>query len=226
MDEPEADQQARDHAPERHERHLAELAERACAGDEGAWQALWAWLDPRLGAIVRKLRLPRISHEEDDRRAVVLAVMARLREDEFRRLRLFLESRQRDPQLGLMPWLKVVTRRVAIDCLRAHPSYLPGRGEQPGTWRDPQSLPPPSALPGTAPAPTRDGTAREMLAHAQAVLPADHYQALQLKIRGDSPAEIAGALGLSGPAQAERIVRAAFERLRRKFRTTLSGGPR
>jgi DNA-directed RNA polymerase specialized sigma24 family protein len=209
--------------PDPENESIAALVARTCAGDQEAWQALWRWLDPRLEAIVRNLRLPRISQHEDERRAVVLEVMARLRADDFRRLRLWSEGAARDPALGLMPWLKVVTRRVAIDCLRAHPNYQPNGGGA-GAWHDPQSLPAASLLGGPRPAITRDGTAREMLAHAREVLPADHYRALERKLAGETPAEIAQALGLPGAAEAERIVRAAFERLRRKFRTTLAGG--
>jgi DNA-directed RNA polymerase specialized sigma24 family protein len=203
----------------------ATLIAASCAGDELAWQRLWAWLDPRLFAMVRGFRMGRISHGEDEPRAVVLEVMARLREDDFRRLRLFAEGRRRDQGLGLLPWLKVVAKRVAIDLLRAHPNYVGGRrgrGDTPGRWRDPQSLPAPSLMPGERPPVTRDGTARQMLAHAAKVLPPQQYQALMLKTRGDDAAEIARALGLGDAAEAERMVRAALERLRRKFRTSIS----
>ena len=70
---------------------------------------------------------------------------------------------------------------------------------------------------------TRDGTARQMLAHARELLPEKQYQALALKMQGDSSAEIARALDLPRAADAERMVRAAFQRLRRKFRTTMAG---
>jgi DNA-directed RNA polymerase specialized sigma24 family protein len=215
-------------ASEPDDQHIASLVKRTCEGDEQAWQELWSWLDPRLTAMVRKFRLARISHEEDDRRGVVLDVMSRLREDDFRRLRLFADAAERDARLALLPWLKVVAKRVAIDYMRAHPDYVnPVRhGNGPrgaGQWKDPKSLPPPSLLPGERPPMTRDGTAREMLAHARDVLPEQHYQALALKVGGESAADIARALGLASAAEAERIVRSALERLRRKFRTTMSG---
>jgi DNA-directed RNA polymerase specialized sigma24 family protein len=209
--------------PERDDPQITALVSRTCAGDPDAWQALWRWLDPRLHGVVRNLRLPRISDQEDERRAVVLEVMARLRVDDFRRLRLWAEGAAQDPGLSLMPWLKVVTRRVAIDCLRAHPGYQPDRSGA-GAWHDPRSLPAASLLAGPRPTVTRDGTARELLSHARQVLSPAHYQALERKLAGETPAEIAKALGLRGAPEAERIVRAAFERLRRKFRTTLAGG--
>jgi hypothetical protein len=204
---------------------VTELIGRATAGDEEAWQELWRRLDGPLHAMIRQFRMGRISHEEDERRAVVLEVMGRLRDADFRRLRMFAVAQTEDPQLALLPWIKVVARRVAIDHLRAHPHYVPGARDPagartPGQWKDPASLPPPSLLPGERPAMTRDGTAREMLEHARTVLPEAHFRALELKMQGEEPASIARAVGLASPAEAERVVRAAFERLRRKFRSS------
>jgi DNA-directed RNA polymerase specialized sigma24 family protein len=212
-------------------RRVLALVARTCAGDEAAWQMLWRWLDPCLSALVKRFRLGRISEDEDERRGVVLEIVSRLHEGQFRRLKLFMEGRTLDQDLSLMPWLKVVAKRVAIDYLRAHPNYLPASRRAaaagiPGEWTDPKSLPPASLLPDVRTPSTRDGTAREMLAHAREVLPEKQYQALALKVQGHSPADIAGALGLSGTAEADRTVRAAVERLRRKFRTTLAGSDR
>jgi hypothetical protein len=110
--------------------------------------------------------------------------------------------------------------------MRAHPNYQPGRrgSSDPGRWRDPKSLPPPRLMPGERPPVTRDGTAKQMLAHARRVLPEKHYQALTLKTEGEDAAEIARVLNLGSAAEAERIVRAALERLRRKFRTAITSG--
>jgi hypothetical protein len=200
----------------------------AAAGDEDAWQRLWRRLDGPLHGMIRQFRMGRISQEEDERREVVLEVMARLRESDFRRLKMFLAAQAEDSRLTLFPWIKVVARRVAIDHLRVHPNYVTGhRGPEgqrtPGQWKDPASLPPPSRLPGERPAMTRDGTAREMLDHARKVLPEAHFRALELKMQGEEAAGIARAVGLDSAAEAERIVRAAFERLRRKFRSSAGG---
>jgi DNA-directed RNA polymerase specialized sigma24 family protein len=207
---------------------IAGLVERACGGDEEAWQRLWRRLDAPLSAMVRGFHMGRVSHEEDERRAVVLEVMARLREADFRRLKMFVEARSKDERLALLPWIKVVARRVAIDHLRAHPNYVAGDrtdggGRSPGQWHDPKSLPPASLLPGVSPAMTRDGTAHEMLAHARQVLPDLHYHTLALKVQGHEPEAIAAQLGLASVAEVDRIVRAALERLRRKFRTSATG---
>jgi DNA-directed RNA polymerase specialized sigma24 family protein len=202
------------------------LVARTCEGDQLAWQALWQRLDPVLHGLIRSFRLGRISRSPDERRAVVVEVMARLSADGYRRLRLFTEAQTRDSTMSLLPWLKVVARRTAIDVMRAHPAFTrrsappDGAGDR---WTDPHSLPAASLLPGARPAFTRDGTAREMLAHARRVLPERQFQALVLKLSGEPIADIARTLALSGPDEAERMVRAALERLRRRFRSTLAG---
>jgi DNA-directed RNA polymerase specialized sigma24 family protein len=200
------------------------LVARACDGDEEAWQAAWQWMDPRLSALVAQPRfLARLSRQEDDRRGVVLAVMEKLRESDHRRLKLFRQARSADQGLSFMAWLSVVTKRVAIDYLRAHPEYLGQRGaEAPGAWVSVQALPSEWRMPGKRPPVTAAGTAREMLAFARRELPVPQQRALELWVEGEGPSEIARALGLAEPAAAERILRAALERLRRKFRT--SGG--
>jgi len=202
---------------------ILELLTRACEGDDEAWQAVWTWIDPRLSALVSQPRfLARISQHEDDRRGVILSVMERLREDGFRRLKLFQKARALDGRLPFMAWLAVVTKRVAIDYLRAHPDYVdlrrrPG-SEAPGAWVDVQALPSEWRVPGVRPPVTARGTAAELLAFARRELPAQQQRALELWTQGESSSEIARAMGLS-TSEAERLVRAAVERLRRKFRT-------
>jgi DNA-directed RNA polymerase specialized sigma24 family protein len=198
-----------------------------CGGDEGAWQELWRLLDPRLMALLRQRRfLARLSGSDDDRRAVVVAVMERLRQDGFRRLALFQAAQARDPQLRFMAWLTVVAKRVAIDYLRAHPDYRDSRrtdgSRAPGRWVEAQPLPSERRLPVARPPITALGTAGELLAYARRELPPGQRVALEMWIRGEEPAAIARALDLSGPAAAERTFRAALERLRRRFRTSIT----
>src|SRR5690348_12406146 len=95
---------------------LEPLVGRAATGDDSAWQALWGAIEPRLLGLVRKPRfLGKLAEREDDCRNVIVNVMARLRDDDFHRLHLFLRSRNENPQLRFMPWLIVVTKRVAVD---------------------------------------------------------------------------------------------------------------
>jgi DNA-directed RNA polymerase specialized sigma24 family protein len=213
-------------SPDRDESSVLGLVARACHGDEAAWQAAWRWIDPRLSALVAQPRfLGRLSRHEDDQRAVVLAVMEKLREQCFRRLKLFHEAHNADRRLSFMAWLSVVAKRAGIDHLRAHPEYLDLRRRRDGVagaWVDVQALPPETRLPGQRPPVTAAGTARELLEYARRVLPVEQQRALALWSAGESALEIARALGLPSVLDAERMVRAALERLRRKFRT--SGG--
>ena len=204
---------------------VLDLVRRSCDGDEEAWQALWRWMDPKLEVLVRRPRfLARLSQHDDDRRAIVLEVMARLREDHFRRLKLFLKAREQDRHLAPMTWLTVVAKRVGIDYMRSHPDYMDRRrqhsaGDRPGAWVEAKPLPSESRLPGRRPPVTVQGTAAELIAFARRELPEQQQRALALWTEGRAPAEIAAALGLTSAAEAERVVRAAVERLRRQFRT-------
>jgi DNA-directed RNA polymerase specialized sigma24 family protein len=201
---------------------LESLVVGAAAEDESAWQRLWAVIEPPLSRIVAQPRfLGRLGQREDDRRNIVVAVMGRLRADQFHRLRLYLEARKANPRLRFLSWLRVVAKRVGIDYLRAHPDYVRRHDDnpsRPGAWVDPKTLPPASQLAGERPPVTNRGTARELLHFAAGAIPDDQRRALELWTQSESFGDIARALGLRDGAEAERMVRAAIERLRRKFR--------
>jgi DNA-directed RNA polymerase specialized sigma24 family protein len=146
------------------------------AGRPEAWQKLWQAVEPRLYATLRRPNLlGRLSQSEDDCRNIVLEVMGRLRADDFARLAQFAEARRQNPRLPFMSWLIVVAKRVAIDYLRAHETYIDRRhvdgASSPGAWRDVGTLPPASQLPGERPAMTARGTAHELLEFAATELP-------------------------------------------------------
>jgi DNA-directed RNA polymerase specialized sigma24 family protein len=194
---------------------LEELVAAAAAEDEGAWQELWRAIEPPLARIVAQPRfLGPLGGREDDRHNIVLAVMARLRADRLHRLRLYLDARRENPRLRFMSWLRVVAKRVGIDYLRAHPEYV--RATQ--AWIQPATLPPPSQGAGERPPMTDRGTARELLAYAADTIPAQHRRALELWAHDESFDAIARTLELRDAAEAQRIVRAAIERIRRRFR--------
>jgi DNA-directed RNA polymerase specialized sigma24 family protein len=202
---------------------LEVLVERAATGNEVAWQRLWASVEPRLTRLVAQPRfLGKLGQREDDRRNIIVDVMARLRGNQFDRLRLYLGARRDNPSLAFMTWLRVVAKRVGIDYMRAHPDYVDRRREAnastPGVWMDPVTLPPASRIGGARPPVTNRGTARELLRYAADEIPAPQLRALELWVQSESYAEIAAAVGLASAADAERTVRAAIERLRRRFR--------
>jgi DNA-directed RNA polymerase specialized sigma24 family protein len=150
-------------------------------------------------------------------------VMARLRQNDFQRLKLYRAERLRKPTLALMPWLSVVAKNVGVDYLRAHPNFVAtgnrGRSERRGEVLDPQPLPPASRGPGARPQLTGEISARQMLDWARRNLPGDQCRALQLRIENDrSDGDIAREMGLATAEAAQRLVRAAEARLRRQFR--------
>lgn len=194
----------------------------AAAGDERAWQQLWGAIEPDLARVIAQPRfLGRLGQREEDRRNIIVAVMARLRADGFRRLHLYLEAKRGNPQLRFISWLRVVAKRVGIDYLRGHQDYVRRHDKDasaPGRWIEPGTLPPASELVGERPPVTNRGTARALLQYAEGAIPDDQRRALELWARSESFADISRTLGLAGPGDAERMVRAAVERLRRRFR--------
>jgi DNA-directed RNA polymerase specialized sigma24 family protein len=198
------------------------LVRAAAAGDEMAWQALWVAVEPALSRIVAQPRfLGRLGQREDDRRNIVVAVMARLRADRFARLALYLDARAANPRLRFTSWLRVVAKRVGIDYLRAHPDYVrrhDAERSRPGEWIDPGTLPPASQIVGERPPVTDRGTAQELLRFAVGTIPEQQRRALSLWVQSEPFDAIAETLGLASASEAEKTVRAALERLRRQFR--------
>jgi len=194
----------------------------AAAEDELAWKGLWAATEPMLLRIIAQPSfLGRLGQREDDRRNIVVTVMGRLRADRFARLALYLESKLVNPRLRFISWLRVVAKRVGIDYLRAHPDYVRRHDadrSRPGQWIEAGTLPPASQIFGERPPITNKGTAQELLRFAAAECPDDQRRALELWAQSETFDDIARAIGLASAAEAERTVRAAIERLRRRFR--------
>lgn len=201
---------------------LERLVVRVVAGDDTAWQALWAAIEAPLSRIIAQPRfLGRLGQAEDDRRNIVVAVMARLSADSFVRLRQYLDARVTNPRLRFLSWLRVVAKRVGIDYMRAHPDYLrryDPDASQPGAWVEAGQLPPASQLAGERPPVTKRGTAQQLLAYAAKLVSEDQQHALWMWTQSESFEDIARTLALPSPGDAERLVRSVLERLRRQFR--------
>jgi hypothetical protein len=203
---------------------VEQLVVAVVGGDEPAWQQLWSLVEPQLQRIVTQPRfLGRLSQRDDDCRNIVVEVMARLRADGYRRLKLYVETRRDHQQLVFWMWLRVVAKRVGIDYQRGHPDYVDHRrrangGSEPGEWIDAGTLPSGSKLRGERPPFTNRGTAQQLLRYAADAIPDAQRRALELWVQSETYDEIARVLELATPAEAERMVRAAIERLRRRFR--------
>lgn len=205
--------------------YVEKLVTDAAEGKEAEWRALWQAIEPKLDALIAQPRfLGPVGKNVDDRRNIIVDLMARLREDKFHRLSLYIAARAENPRLSFWTWLRIVAKRVGIDYLRAHPQYIDRRRSAephstPGRWIEPGTLPPSSQLPGERPHVTLTGTAAELLRHAGHALPAAQRQAIELWLQSHAYDEIARRLGLENAGAAERLVRAGIERLRREFRS-------
>lgn len=210
------------------DKEIEEVVKAAAGGNESAWQQLLAELHPQLSRIVAQPRfLGKLGGIEDDRLNIVLAVFERLKANQFARLGLYLEAHKTNPQLRFMSWLRVVAKRVGIDYLRAHPEYLrrhDANASRPGEWVDPKTLPPASALVGDRQHVTTKGTARELLRYAASELPTTQRRAIEMWLQSESFDDIAKQLELKTSAEADKLVRAGLERLRRKFRDSTRDG--
>ncbi len=204
------------------EAEIETLVLAAAREDEQAWQGLWAAIEPVLLRIVAQPHfLGRLGQREDDRRNIVVAVMARLRAERFHRLQLYLDARRANPRLRFISWLRVVAKRVGIDYLRGHQDFVRRHDEDastPGRWVDAGTLPPASEIGGERPPVTDRGTAQQLLRYADGTVPDEQRRALELWAQSESFSVIARTLGLGAASDAERLVRAAIERLRRRFR--------
>jgi len=202
------------------------LVAQAALGETAAWRELWEHVEPWLEKVVANPRfLGRLGQRDDDRSNIIVEVMARLYADHFHRLKLYIDTRRTSPNLKFKSWLRVVAKRVGIDYLRGHQNYVdrrrdPNRGSAPGEWIEPGTLPSQSKMPGERPPMTNRGTALELLRYAAGAVPEPQLSALELWTEGASYDEIARQLELGeGADGAERLVRAAIERLRRRFRS-------
>jgi DNA-directed RNA polymerase specialized sigma24 family protein len=207
------------------EGQLEALVARAAEGDAASWRMLWQEVEPWLDRMVANPRfLGRVGQRDDDRSNIIVEVMARLHADGFHRLKLYVEMRRTSPQLKFKVWLRVVAKRVGIDYLRGHENYRdrrrdPDRGSAAGQWVEPGTLPSQSKLPGERPQMTNRGTALELLRYAAGAVPEPQLSALELWTEGASFDDIARELEVgAGAPGAEKLVRAAIERLRRRFR--------
>lgn len=201
---------------------IDQLVVRASAGDEAGWQALWAAIELPLTRIIGNRRfLGHLGTREDDRRSIIVAVMGRLRAENFQRLRVYLDARKDNPQLSFLSWLRVVAKRVGIDYLRAHPDYVRRHDADrstPGAWVNASPLPPASQIGGERPPVTEQNTVAQLLRYAQAAIAEPQLTALRMWAQSETFDTIARALNFASAAEAERIVRSGLARLRRHFR--------
>jgi DNA-directed RNA polymerase specialized sigma24 family protein len=204
---------------------LEDLVVDASAGNEAAWWLLWEEVEPKLERLLSNPRVTgRLSTDVDDVRNILVAVMEKLRDDNSRRLKSYVETRDGSPG-GFEAWVVVVTKRTAIDYMRAHHDYLDQRrdpdAEGAGAWVIPKELPNDSQLVGNRPPVTTRGAALTLLRYAYDSLPPEQMQALELWILNTPYSGIAEKLSIDSAEEAQKRVRAGLERIRRRFRETV-----
>ncbi|MFO0550562.1 MAG: hypothetical protein U0271_19360 [Polyangiaceae bacterium] len=201
---------------------MNELIERVVRGEASAWHELWAAVEPTVWAISGKPQIVgALARRTDERRNIVVDVMARLAEHDFRRLRQFLDAAAARTSTSFKAWLATVTARAAIDYVRGHPEYLRRAADvsrHEPRWVQHTSVDAVDDRESRAD-PLRDLTVREVLASADATLTASQKRALSLWLEGEDHAAIAEALDLPDAAAADKLVRAALKRLRDRFAT-------
>jgi DNA-directed RNA polymerase specialized sigma24 family protein len=197
------------------------LVPRVIAGDPAAWQHLALHGHALALAICRRRRLGGgAAAVEDLHRDVAERTLGRLRESDHAALRRFVAARERYPSTTFVHWLAAVVGNTYIDVLRSLPEFQ--RRRQAAARElvriEIHALDPDSSDPGG-----RDPAAAAELRRIIACLgaadfPADQRRALLLWLEGNDASEIAEELALAGPKEAGRLLHAARERLRRRFR--------
>lgn len=199
---------------------LDDLIARVLEHDAEAWRELVTRIHPTVLAVCRRRRLGGgAPGEEDVHRDVAARALDRLRADDFAALRTFTATRARYPDTSFTRWLSVVVGNTFIDYLRGQPEYQRRR----------QAAARKLVKLQVEPLEEGDGSGgglelqtavevRRVLAYLlDARFPSLQRRALLLWLDGNGPTEIAEELALGGPKEANRLLHAARQRLRRRF---------
>jgi hypothetical protein len=191
---------------------LRDLVGRVLAGDGAAWKRLWAASERLLLAIAGSRRSTGpLGADVDERHEIPLRVMGRIHAHGFRALRRFADTWGGD-EPALRRWLAKMARREAAGHVRAHAHYL-GRSSPFGCWVRLSPIVTDPTAPDVDVGAMLD--LARILRGAPQVLDGAQLDALRLWMEGESPAEIAAALGLADEVAAQSVVDAAIKRLKR-----------
>ncbi len=113
------------------------LVRRTLAHDPVTWPRVWLEISPVIEEVAGHWRVTsRLADRDDERRDIVVGVMARLCANDFERLALFHEVLLRRDGLA-RAWLVQVTTRSAIGHLRGHPENI---GDDEWRWVEMEPL--------------------------------------------------------------------------------------
>jgi DNA-directed RNA polymerase specialized sigma24 family protein len=196
---------------------LGGLLEQVLAGSDRAWQRFFLRYGSKVELIAKRARsLGSLREQVDDCRNVMTRVFERLRRDDFRALRLYLQWQQRNTTRQFDDWLTVVTTNVARDYVE----------ERLGAARDQ----PIKRLLNTLAGALEDSdealavgahltpklAAQQIMAFAAAELPEIQLAVLKSWLLGNDFESIGAELSVSVD-DAKRHLRAGLARLRRKL---------
>lgn len=178
-------------------------------GDPAAWKPLALLVGPAvLGYAASSRKLGHRRTDEDTQHDVLTAVLERIRKNEFRALKTYVEWRKGSENASrtFEDWLRIVTTNVARDYVshRARRSALNTLGVALDTGVEPAA----------AVSMTKLQVVREILEHAESHLPADQALVVRSVFEGIPIEEIARRAGET-KAEIEKTLRAAYARLRR-----------
>jgi hypothetical protein len=183
---------------------LGQLLSRVLEGDPAAWQGFVASLEPELRQLLRRSRvMGALRESEDECRAVAVKVLSRLEKNDFRALRLVAPWLAAHPDKDLGDWIRIVAVNRARDHVAARSIA--------------ETLRSLTSRVGARPAFTDGAQARQVLEYAEGALTLAQLRALRLWIEGAGFDEVAAQLALPDGRAADKLVRAALARLRRRF---------
>jgi hypothetical protein len=197
-----------------------EILRRVLRGDDVAWMALFSHYGPIVEKIVRTNRsMGSYRGSEDDVRNVMAQVFGRLRRDDYHALRTFTAWRNKNSGKAFQDWLTIVT----VNVVRNYMSSKLGPPSQNGenvkqlvnTLAD--ALPLDSDELSIHPHITTKETAQRIIEFARDNLAEDQLAVLAAWLEGASLNDIASELRLADVRVADRLLRAALARLRRRF---------
>lgn len=200
------------------------LVERACAGDEEVWKELTLHLWPHWNALIRGSRaMGNMARNEDHVANVLTDLVDKLGTDGGRAITLFPRWKAEHPGKTFSDWTRIVTSYAVTDYVRQALGRRAKTGEEalPSIKRllnEVASAPESEAIFGShRPPMTAAQTARQLLDHAERILPADQREVLALWLDGAAFEEMVERGACEDPESAKKLVRAAVAALRRRF---------
>jgi hypothetical protein len=189
-------------------------------GDQVAWMTLFSQYGPVVERIARTNRsMGSYRGSADDVRNVMAQVFERLRRNDYHALRMFPGWRDKNPGKAFQDWLTIVT----VNVIRNYISSKLGSSGQGGTslkqlvntFADALPLDGDELL--VRPHITTKETAQRILEYARDHLAEDQLAVLGAWLEGVSLDDMVLELHLTDARAADRLLRSALARLRRKF---------